>query len=958
MSELRALRSPTAVSGRALAAAALALLLLGAALWHGALWHGFAVQRHSPAPAAHAANRSHGGLLSLPAAALAPVSRALGSELPAYRVGRAKEGFQAVSRPQRLRARFERSGVTLSSGELRLGMRLQAVGYGSSLRTLGGVMPRARANRVTYARPGLSEWYANGPSGIEQGFTLARAPAKHPSAPLTLSLALSGNTRASLAPGGDVLLSRAGAPSLRYGGLSVNDAGGRQLRSWFSLSGATVLLHVDSGGARYPLAIDPLVQQDEQPLPGEETGEGRFGLSVALSADGDTALIGGPGDNGFAGAAWVFTRSGSIWSQQGPKLTVSEPGEEAEAAQCVDEANECGFGRSVALSADGDTALIGGPRESDFRGAAWIFTRSGSTWSQEGEKLTGGAEEIGAGRFGRSVALSADGDTALIGGSAERSGHGAAWVFSRSGSAFAQPGLKLTGSDEVGEGYFGRSVALSSDGSTALIGGPGDSGRAGAAWTFARAGGEWVAQGPKLTAGTEESGEGRFGYSVALNAGGGTALIGARGDAENVGAAWVFTRSGSDWTQQDSKLTGQGEVGASQFGYSAALSASGDTALIGGVRDNEALGAAWAFTRSGNDWTQPGEKLTDEVERGPSTFGTSVALAANGGSALVGGPRATGKLGAVAEFLGDPEPAPHVTAVAPTSGPATGGTPVTITGSGFLAGATVQIGSAATSVTVVSDTEITAVTRATPAGSDEVVVTDLDGVSSDGPSYTYLEPETLPAKDEPTTGGEPLTTAAGSSGVLASIATVLAPPKLAVSGNLTPVSGVVRVKLPGSDKFTLLSTTRQIPFGSIVDATRGKVAVTTARAGGGTQVVTFYAGQFKLTQHRDALVVSILVGGNYSVCPTARQRRHLAHRSSAHASRKHSVRKLWAEGHGHYSTKGNYATGAVLGTRWLTEDLCEGTLIRVATDRVAVTNLVTHRRVTVTAGHSYLAKAP
>jgi hypothetical protein len=70
------------------------------------------------------------------------------------------------------------------------------------------------------------------------------------------------------------------------------------------------------------------------------------------------------------------------------------------------------------------------------------------------------------------------------------------------------------------------------------------------------------------------------------------------------------------------------------------------------------------------------------------------------------------------------------------------------------------------------------------------------------------------------------------------------------------------------------------------------------------------------------------------------------------------VRKLWVEGHGSYSTKGNYAAGAVLGTRWLTEDRCGGTFIYVATDRVRVTNFVNHRRLTVKARHSYLAKAP
>jgi hypothetical protein len=168
-------------------------------------------------------------------------------------------------------------------------------------------------------------------------------------------------------------------------------------------------------------------------------------------------------------------------------------------------------------------------------------------------------------------------------------------------------------------------------------------------------------------------------------------------------------------------------------------------------------------------------------------------------------------------------------------------------------------------------------------------------------------------------------------------------------------SGIVRVRLPGSRVFTLLGEGEQIPFGSLVDATRGRVSVTTAAAGGGTQTMIFYEGEFKLTQRHDGLVVSILAGGSFAGCKAKGARRAAARMSAAH---KRPVRKLWAEGHGTYSTKGNYATGAVLGTRWLTEDLCEGTLIRVLTDRVAVTNLLTHKRLTVRAGHSYLARAP
>ena len=119
-----------------------------------------------------------------------------------------------------------------------------------------------------------------------------------------------------------------------------------------------------------------------------------FGTNVALSADGDTALIGGWNDDGSAfgnrdysgkGAAWVFTRSGTTWTQQGPKLTGA------------DESGNGKFSTIVALSADGNTALIGGWNDDTSKGAAWVFTRSGSTWSQQGPKLTGGGE-TGAGR--------------------------------------------------------------------------------------------------------------------------------------------------------------------------------------------------------------------------------------------------------------------------------------------------------------------------------------------------------------------------------------------------------------------------------------------------------------------------------------------------------------------------------------------------------------------------------
>jgi FG-GAP repeat protein len=220
-----------------------------------------------------------------------------------------------------------------------------------------------------------------------------------------------------------------------------------------------------------------------------------------LSADGNTALIGAWNDDNVLagnehysgeGAAWVFTRSGSTWTQQGEKLVGDCTGSCAH--EGTGETGEGKFGTSVALSEDGDTAIIGGWDDDSGRGAAWVFTRSGSTWTQQGEKLVGdctvscaneGTGETGAGRFGVSEALSADGDTALIAGIDDNSTRGAVWLFTRSGSTWTQQGEKLTGGGEAGEGEFGTNVALSADGGTAMIGAWRDNGGRGAAWVFA-----------------------------------------------------------------------------------------------------------------------------------------------------------------------------------------------------------------------------------------------------------------------------------------------------------------------------------------------------------------------------------------------------------------------------------------------------------------------------------------
>jgi hypothetical protein len=186
-----------------------------------------------------------------------------------------------------------------------------------------------------------------------------------------------------------------------------------------------------------------------------------------------------------------------------------------------------------------------------------VFTRSGGIWTQQGKKLVG-AGAVGSARQGMSVALSADGNTAIVGGWSDNNKTGAAWMFTRSGAIWTQQGNKLVGTGAVGSAGQGMSVALSADGNTALVGGPGDNrwdrwvpfglGPAGAAWVFARSGGVWTQQGDKLVS-TGAVGSARQGMSVALSADGNIAVVGGFGDDR--GAASVFARSNDHWTQDN-----------------------------------------------------------------------------------------------------------------------------------------------------------------------------------------------------------------------------------------------------------------------------------------------------------------------------------------------------------------------------------------------------------------------
>jgi hypothetical protein len=362
-------------------------------------------------------------------------------------------------------------------------------------------------------------------------------------------------------------------------------------------------------------------------LPADGASSDAFGFAVALS--GDTGILGTPladtPDGVDAGAAYVFVRAGATWSQQ-QKLRGSETTRD-------------GFGSAVSLS--GDTVIVGvnaddTPAGVDA-GSAYVFVRSGTTWSLQ-QKLFAGDGAPGD-YFGISVAIS--GDTAVVGARMDDTpagtDAGSAYVFVRSGTTWSLQ-QKLLASDAAAGDSFGTSVSVSGD--TLIVGAPvADTAGgvdAGAVYAFVRSGTRWTEQQKILPP------DGRanldFGFSSSLS--GDTVVIGAPSDdtpaAINTGSAYVFVRSGTTWALQQ-KLLAPDAAESDDFGF--AVSVSGDTVAVGAFADDTGTtvdgGSAYVFVRTGTTWSLQQKLLASDAASG-DYFGATVSV--SGDALAVGGP--------------------------------------------------------------------------------------------------------------------------------------------------------------------------------------------------------------------------------------------------------------------------------------------------------------------------------
>ncbi len=405
-----------------------------------------------------------------------------------------------------------------------------------------------------------------------------------------------------------------------------------------------------------------------------------FGATQALVVNSsNTVLTVMVMPNSITGGMSVATAFGTASSSQNifidtARVPNRQAGNKIYGTNTENTVNPSEQGFSVAISADGNTAVTGGDFDNNHDGAIWVYSHNNNRWLQQGNKLVGtGATGSGAAQ-GYAVAISADGNTIIEGGIGDNGFMGAAWVFTRDANGvWTQQGNKLVGSGSLITNFTtpeqGYSVSLSADGNTAIIGGRRDNYYIGAAWIFKRNSGAWAEQvklvgsgyiATKNTQGTIQYHGVQEGSAVSVSADGNTVAVGGVSDNNDTGAVWIFTSSGNTWSQQGNKLTGSGGIrslsGGIQQGSSVALSADGNTLITGGPFDTDGQsnssggGACWIFTRSGNSWQQEGNKLFAIDATLGAGQGWSVSLSADGNTALVGAPTDSSYTGAAWTF--------------------------------------------------------------------------------------------------------------------------------------------------------------------------------------------------------------------------------------------------------------------------------------------------------------------
>ncbi|MCP5023122.1 MAG: hypothetical protein GY930_15290 [bacterium] len=612
-------------------------------------------------------------------------------EVERHKAIETETGFEAHSPGQGWLTRWDGRGflVQPSQGAWAWGLQLESYGYEGAMQSVDEVAcASAEGGRVAYEwDANVQEWYVNGARGLEHGYTIRSRPALGADilSPLTVEIGVRGSLNPIIKANGAAVnfVDPSGATVVNYAGLHVYDANGVSQEAQLVSAGHLLQIQVQDSEARYPLTIDPLAQQAY--LKASNPGSADlFGQSVAISGglvvvgaywedSNAMGVDGNQSDNSAfdSGAAYVFERTGGVWSQQAYLKASNTDFDDA-------------FGRSVAIS--GELIAVGAPFEASnstgvngdqsnnsaqSAGAVYIFERNGGAWSQQAYLKASNTDSDDW--FGESLAFS--GELLVVGAPREDSNatgvdgdqsdnsaadSGAVFLFERSGGVWSQQAyLKASNTDP--NDRFGTSAAAS--GESVIVGAhweesdatgvDGDQSsnsaiRSGAAYVFERSGGAWSQQAYLKASNTDPNDQ--FGWSVAIS--GELVVVGASFEdsdatgvngnqssnaAQSAGAAYVFERNGGIWTQQAYLKASNAEQG-DYFGTSAAI--QGELVVLGATFENSdamgvngdqsnnlasIAGAIYLFERGGGVWTQQAYLKASNAGQG-DLLGRAVSL--------------------------------------------------------------------------------------------------------------------------------------------------------------------------------------------------------------------------------------------------------------------------------------------------------------------------------------------
>lgn len=353
-----------------------------------------------------------------------------------------------------------------------------------------------------------------------------------------------------------------------------------------------------------------------------------FGSAVAISGDGNTIIVGSPqkDEKGVqTGMCFVFVRSGVVWTLQA-RLYAQEP-------------REGDFlGASVAISRDGDIAMVGASGKGLVQGSVFIFRRIGVIWNQSA-RITASDGIVGD-YFGASISIAYDASCVIIGAMYQDGKKGAAYVFNRVNNLWTEL-AKLSAEDPTGEDFFGCSVGLASGGKVAIVGAHSaivNGQKTGAVHTYIRNGLRWLHT-SKITATGLSDGD-MFGYSVSLSATGTVAVVGAfaaDGKAgRDTGRVYVFTKNvvTNGWVQQALIVPNDSEE-FDYFGCSVSMSADATAFLVGAFNKSLGKGATYIYAKKDIDWLQIHKLQSADIQLA-DFFGFGVDLNEDGSLAAVG----------------------------------------------------------------------------------------------------------------------------------------------------------------------------------------------------------------------------------------------------------------------------------------------------------------------------------